>query len=161
MKSCVSQRESNTSHLLLVRFTHRILSFIPHRFMPPSRRGRRRSLRRRSHVSVPPHDPDDVTPPPSGSNQDGAALPDLASHMAPHLNAVMERLLQLSKEAGSETVRLAALREILDRTYGKPTPRAPVTENWDDSLADWSDEDLETLARRGAGGTPATGKRSL
>ena len=98
---------------------------------------------------------------PPATNHDSAVLPDLAARMAPHLDTVMERLLQLSEQAESETVRLAALREILDRTYGKPTSKAPITENLNDSLADWSDEDLETVARCGAGGASAAGKRPL
>jgi hypothetical protein len=162
VKSCVSPREANALSAFLQRCAHYAISFLPRHSMSSSRRGRRRLARRFGSAISPLRDAADMEPTlPPASNHDSAVLPDLASRMAPHLEAVMERLLQLSKQAESETVRLAALREILDRTYGKPTAKAPVTENRDDSLADWSDEDLETVARRGAGGTPATGKRPL
>jgi hypothetical protein len=67
---------------------------------------------------------------PGGRPKVLAEVRDLARRHAP---AAINELARLAVGAESEAVRVAAIREILDRGYGKPGPLAPV---YDDVLDD-------------------------
>jgi hypothetical protein len=67
---------------------------------------------------------------PGGRPKVLAELRDLARRHAP---AAIQELARLAVEAESEAVRVAAIREILDRGYGRAGPLVP---GYDDVLAD-------------------------
>ena len=62
-----------------------------------------------------------------------AVLADLRDLARQHAPAAIKELARLAVEAKSEAVRVAAIREILDRGYGKAGPLIP---GYDDMLDD-------------------------
>jgi hypothetical protein len=67
---------------------------------------------------------------PGGRRKVLAGLRELARQHAP---AVIKELARLATKAESEVVRVAAIRELLDRGYGKA---GQLTPSYDDVLAD-------------------------
>ena len=74
---------------------------------------------------------------PNGRPKVCAELRDLARSHAP---AAIEELARLAKKARSETARIAAIRELLDRGFGKATQFTP-----DQDEADGSPNRLEIV----------------
>ena len=75
---------------------------------------------------------------PGGRPRVIAELQELARAHAPEAIAELARL---AKDAKSETVRIAAIKELLDRAYGKPT-QFVAAENDEQALNDLNLEEL-------------------
>ena len=75
---------------------------------------------------------------PGGRPRAVAEVRELARMHAPE--AIIE-LVRLTKEAKSETARIAAIKELLDRAYGKAT-QFLISENDGPPLADMTSEQL-------------------
>ncbi|WP_321929967.1 hypothetical protein [Paraburkholderia guartelaensis] len=65
-----------------------------------------------------------------------------------HAAEAIERLADLMRNAENETTRLAAIRELLDRGYGRPALHADIKSHVDTPPRDYremTDEELEAI----------------